>query len=81
MTSKAGTTFDEEVDLSPGDWSDCDVDHDVPLSATEVESEWENSDPIFPQEPNYNPLCRGKSNGADPRIVHCPIGRIGMMML
>ena len=40
-TSKAGTTFDEEVDLSPGDWSDCDVDHDVPLSATEVESAWE----------------------------------------
>ena len=40
-TSKAGTTFDEEVDLSRGDWSDYDVDHDVPLSATEVESEWE----------------------------------------
>ena len=36
VTSEAGTTFDEEVDLSPGDWSDYDVDHDVPVSVTEV---------------------------------------------
>ena len=41
IESEGGTTFDDDVDVSEGDWADYDADHDLPVSMSEVEFQWE----------------------------------------
>ena len=32
IESEGGTTFDDDVDVSEGDWADYDADHDLPVT-------------------------------------------------
>jgi hypothetical protein len=41
VTSEGGTTFDSEVDLSDGDWTEYDDEHNAPISISEVEFKFE----------------------------------------
>ena len=41
VVSEGGKTFDEDVDLSEGDWADYDDENDTPVSISTFESKIE----------------------------------------
>lgn len=43
VVSSGGNEFHEGVDLSDGDWAEYDVDHDQPVSVTDIEFKWETA--------------------------------------